>query len=372
MSFSSVGYYRDILAVKKKFIKSLEVCCPKKIDIYKIWAHWLIGLLSKREQNYQLLMPESVLFDEEHIVKHMVEKGVDALDADKIYRTLMHDYHNLFQIYATGHYEMLKSYKALCTYSRIVTDITSFDQSLHTVSLNDLDVSLKITTNKYQKLKSQYIGPKELFPFYLFEYLFNYYFLDGKSLQWSLPTDVFQYLNENGLSGELFASPSNSYHSNFFSLFYVDCFFGAKGNFFSTTCSDQLMLGGFYEINPPFVEKIFESSCAAICNFMEKCPTALGFLYIMPLWKDHPSYDYLISSAFFIDKMLLEKFHHYYQAGVKYILASFDTVLIIVGNVAFRELNPTSTILANIQRRFSSRPVGSQMEDGRDRGLMLI
>ena len=368
-----LNYYRSIVYIKKKFIKSLEACCSKRIEIYKIWAHWLIGVLSKNEYNYHLLVPEHILAAEEHVIKHMTEKGVAHHDAARIYESLVKDYGMLYQMFGKEHYEMLKNSKALYAFSKCIMDHQTADGGLHIITIKDLDVVIKITTVKYQKIKSQYVGPKELFIFYLFEHSFNYYLLDGKSLQWSMPGEVFNYLNTVGLSGELFASPSNSYHSNFFSLFYVDSFFGSKGNFFSPLTAQRLLAGGLYEINPPFVEQIFASSCHVICSAMEKCENvSLGFVYIMPLWSDHQTYDLLISSPFFIDRLLLEKFQHFYQSGNKYISASFDTVLIIVGNLLFRQLDHSKAILANIKSRFETRPSGSQMEDNRDHGLILI
>src|SRR5437667_414096 len=86
--------------------------------------------------------------------------------------------------------------------------------------------------------------------------LIFYYILDGQSLQWSLPPQILGIFNDFlSVKTELFASPSNHYLSNHYSLFYVDKQFGAIDNFFNL--KSENMLEGTYEINPPFIEKIF-------------------------------------------------------------------------------------------------------------------
>ena len=214
-------------------------------------------------------------------------------------------------------------------------------------------LNIKLTPDKFYRLREVYIGPPDLFLFYLFEYSFNYYLLDGKSLQWSIPTEVFDSLSKYDLRGELFASPVNKYCSTFYSLFEVDKFFSSQGNFFSL--STNKMPSGLYEVNPPFIEEIFTKSTQLILNHLEYQTEPLGFIYIMPGWVDLDGYNNLKNSRYYAGEVLLDKNRHCYfqSSNNKHIMASFETIVIVIGNDSFTQKYKIANILESVKKSFT-------------------
>jgi hypothetical protein len=352
-----IEYYRRILELKKRFVKNLEQHCSRKREIYKIWAHWLIRILSKNRVNYHVLSQPNWDSTDDDIIKHMEQNQISRDVAISNYQNLAREYSDLFDRYGLDHERLFADErKVMFVQSKIKSEQIA-PENLYILSMENVNLFIKVTSDKYQKLRKHYLGPTEQFLFYLFEYSFNYYLLDGKSLQWSIPQNVFDYLTTLDLQGELFASPINHYHPFYFSLFWVDTKFGSRGNFF--TLSDPVVgrqMKGLYEVNPPFIEEIFTDSSNLLTEMLKESESPLGFIYIMPQWENLFGYDFLKKSDYFLGEVLLEKNKHSYfqSSNNKYILASFDTVILIIGNESFKESFKAGLILEMVSERFLS------------------
>lgn len=352
---SNLEYYQKIFMLKKKFLKNLQLYCTKKREVNKIWAHWLIRILSKSIVNYHLLGLIKTDELDPHIIKHMEQNKINNKQAVDIYRQLVQKYHKLFLEYSSQHEQLLKDTNKLEKFQKRIKCIKSINMSnVLLLSLEGASFEIKIPIDKYHKIEKLYNGPNNLCLFYLFEHYFNYYLLDGKSLQWSIPNSVFDYLISIGLQGELFSSPTNHHHQQYWSLFYVDCFFGSNGNFYSLV-ENQDGLGGLYEINPPFIEEIFATSCQIIIDILNTTCLPLGFIYIMPNWENLLGYDLLTESEYHLGEIIVKKNHHCYfqSSNFNYIVASFDTVILLIGNKLFEQNNNCQTILRNVSDKFS-------------------
>lgn len=346
-----LAYYEAVINLKKNFVRSIDPYCYKKREIYKIWAHWLIRILSKNDVNYHLLskIDDKIDFD---IMKHITGNNIPADIGRKVYFDLVKSMNKLYHLYGESHQHSVTETGSIQFIQNQIQ--LSYDSKTDTYHLEiDKLMPIKINADIYDKLKIQYTGKSELFIFYLYELLFNYYILDGKSLQWSVPQDVFEYLGNHGLNGELFASPLNNKHQKYYSLFYVDTFFGSSGNFYNITN----LQSGFYEINPPFIEEIFLTSANTINQILlNSISSSIGFVYILPQWENLGGYNLLLNSQFYISQLILGKNrHNYYQYNnKKYIIASFNTIILLLGTKHFRNSHDCSAILNNISLRFTN------------------
>lgn len=351
VSPSYLHYYTAILQFKKRFVKNLESQCDKRREIYKIWAHWLIRILSRRPNNFHPLVKIPTDLEDEHILKHMEQNRVALSKALVIYKELIDQYNILHAIYASEH-EKLFSDPILLSELQGKINLTYFTgNSIYILGLQGTTLSIKLTPDKFFKLKKNYTGPKEFFLVYLFEYSFNYYLLDGKSLQWSIPVEIFENLKKFNLRGELFASPVNHYCPHFYSLFEIDKLFGSMGNLFA----EKELPEGLYEVNPPFIEEIFTESSKLIVKLLEESESPLGFVYVMPAWVDLEGYNYLTRSKFFVESEILDRNKHFYFqcSNNKYILASFDTNILVVANESFKRKYSITQMLSGIKEGFS-------------------
>ena len=175
----------------------------------------------------------------------------------------------------------------------------------------------------------------------MFEMGFNYYMLEGHSFQWCVPPKAFTTI-EKLLSArtELFASPMNASLQNYYSLFYVDKFFGAIDNFFNVQTPS--ISEGTYEVNPPFIEYIFVESSRMVIDMLnnsQKNKKDLLFIYIMPNWLDSGGYQLLIKSKYLLDEIILTENNHFYHQSSKHrmISANFETHVLIIGTDSSKE-----------------------------------
>lgn len=343
-------YYVGIIKLKKTFIAKLTRHCQKHRETYKIWAQWLIRTLSNPDYpGYGLLRKiNSNSPPDSELIKHMAHNGVSKHIARSIYHELIDGYDKLFSLYCDSHARLFRNSQELDSF-RSLLSLSSTDYDPYFLSLSGTTISMKIYRNTLQRLKSMYVGPSELFLVYLFETVFNYYILDGKGLQWSLPLAIFEGLAKFNLQGELFASPLNHYCPKYYSLFETDFYFQSQGNLFSQNyllqTSDTKLLTkqyppGLYEVNPPFIEEIFSKSAELVCQLMSQSDQPYGFVYIMPNWVEFAAYQYLANSPFFCQEIVLPANQHYYFEwnSQKYILATFDTIVMILGNDKFQTI----------------------------------
>jgi len=87
---------------------------------------------------------------------------------------------------------------------------------------------------------------------------------------------------------ECFASPFNHKFKNYFSIFDEDIIFGSKGNFFNFIDNNNNKFpSGSYEINPPFINEVFEEIAFFINNSDMK---DTKILIVAPNWNDSKYY----------------------------------------------------------------------------------
>ena len=158
--------------------------------------------------------------------------------------------------------------------------------------------------------------------------------LDGKGLQWAIPTSVMSLLQTRfKCNTELFASPLNRLLDNYYSLFPLDKLFGSRGNFFLSPDSD--FVSGAYEVNPPFIDSLFLKTTLRILRLLEIAEgndKDLTFIYIMPKWTDFETYSLVKESQFCIKEIILRPYCHYYFQYITntYIKAKFTTCIVIL------------------------------------------
>jgi hypothetical protein len=193
------------------------------------------------------------------------------------------------------------------------------------------NVYVKYTQYIHNRLMTRYNGDIRCLKFAMFEMGFNYYILEGHSFQWSVPPKAINTL-ENILSTqtELFASPINVVLPHYYSLFHIDRLFGSLGNFFSADVSG--IHEGTYEVNPPFIERVFIESSKIITGLLAVGGDLL-FIYIMPKWCDSDGYKHLVGSGYLLDEIVLPEKNHFYHYSSKHQLveANFETHVLIVG-----------------------------------------
>ena len=83
-----------------------------------------------------------------------------------------------------------------------------------------------------------------------------------------------------GVSAELFASPMNSYLTNYCSVFPdLDSKFGSSGSFWHFNPTE-----GSYEANPPFVQYLMVKMVQRMETLLRESDKPLSFAVIVPAW----------------------------------------------------------------------------------------
>ena len=274
-------YYRDIRDFKNFFIKNC--CVEKKYEAYKVWAHWLIRNLCEVLDNYHII-PNQKIAEDPSIITHLTDKGSDPEKVHEFYNQVILKALYLHQKYNQFKIDMINDATRVKQVSKLIEYTLSEENGNKYHTYKYMETYIKHNDIKYKKLMGLYKGDPESLNFYMFELGFNYYILDGHSLQWCIPPKVFDTLKTRlSVKTELFAAPTNVNLPLYCSLFYIDKQFGALDNFFNLS-ADQILEGTF-EVNPPFIEKIFIKSSAMVIDFLERSQhhnKDLMFIYIMP------------------------------------------------------------------------------------------
>ena len=328
------SYYLEVKEFKNFFIKNC--CVIKKYEAYKVWAHWLIRNLCDSLENFHYhIIPNQKIAEDSGIIDHLKEKGANAEKVHEFYNLVISKAYHLYQKYNQFKIDQMTNPTIIAQISDSIQYSVEEENGNKCHIYKLVDTYVKHNDIKYKKLVSLYKGDPQSFNFCMFEIGFNYYILDGQSLQWCLPPKVFDTLR-TGLSvkTELFASPTNAHLPLYCSLFYIDKQFGALDNFFNLD-TEQILTGTF-EVNPPFIEKVFIKSSSMIIHFLEKSQTHnkdLLFIYIMPNWSDSKGYELLAKSKFLIDEIILtENKHFYYHSpNDRMVSANFESHILIVG-----------------------------------------
>lgn len=118
---------------------------------------------------------------------------------------------------------------------------------------------------------------------------------------------------------ECFASPLNHKLDKYFSMFEEDKIFGSSGNFFKFIKENNNTLpSGLYEINPPFINEIFEKITEIISNSLNTS-NKFTIIFIAPNWKNTKYVKQL-------DGLILKpKLKKYSSTGIKLIKYINDT-----------------------------------------------
>lgn len=346
-------YYREVREFKSFFVKNCLV--TKKYEAFKVWAHWLIRNLCNVSDNYHMI-PNSSVSKDTDIIPHLIYKGADTIAAHKFYEqiiskiTIMYDKYHQIKVDCLKDINKMKEISQQITYSIVIDSGTQY----HMFKFKD--TFIKHNDIKYRKLVSLYTGHPDCFNFAMFEVGFNYYILDGHSLQWCIPPKMFEILTTKlGVKTELFAAPINVNLPMYCSLFYVDQLFGAMDNFFNLLIKQ--ILEGTFEVNPPFIEDIFIKSSEIVLGFLKQSQEAgkdLMFVYVMPDWLDSKGYQALVRSDYLIKEIVLEKGNHYYyqSSNDRVVQANFDTHILIIGTDASKP-RWTPKIETEITRSFT-------------------
>jgi len=327
-------YYYDVREFKGFFIGKCSV--DKKYEAYKVWAHWLIRNLCEVSDNYHII-PSQKIAEDNDVIVHLKEKGADHTKVHEFYNQVILKAHYLYQKYNQFKIDMISDNSKIKEVSQLIEYSTTEENGNLYHLYRFMETYIKHNDLKYNRLKSLYKGDQECFNFYMFEVGFNYYILDGHSLQWCIPPKVFDTLSSKlDVKTELFAAPTNVNLPLYCSLFHIDKQFGALDNFFNLDL--QQILEGTFEVNPPFIERIFIKSSTMIVDFLEKSQhynKDLMFVYIMPNWLDSKGYQMLAKSKFLIDELVFnENKHFYYQSSNdRMVLANFETHVMIVGTL---------------------------------------
>ncbi len=326
-------YYYEIREFKHFFIKNCDV--DKKYEAYKVWAHWLIRNLCEVPYNYHIIPNQKIAYDTD-IIKHLTDKGANSRNVQEFYKLVISKAAHLHQKYNQLKMDQINNLTTIKQMSHLIEYYTTEENGNLYHIYRFMETFIKHNDLKYNRLISLYKGPSECFNFYMFEVGFNYYILDGHSLQWCIPPKVFETLqNKLSVKTELFASPTNVNLPIYCSLFHIDKQFGALDNFFNVY--PEQILEGTFEVNPPFIEKIFIKSSEIILNLLEKSQKQnkdLMFVYIMPNWLDSLGYQSLINSNFLIDELIFnDNKHFYYQSSNdRMVLANFESHIMIIGS----------------------------------------
>ena len=304
-------YYYDVIGIKKYFISNCKLIGIISLnETYKLWANFI--LLNLKHSNIEGNIDNHIIIPnilenncKNKMISLLCEKGSNNDKAQQFYEKFMAKIEILYNKYK----------------NRI------FDPSIIKINYYNFVLycdNIKLTINQilYDKLQRLFINHKYIYE-YMFEMLFNYDILDGLSLQWSIPDKIFTIV-----TGELFASPINCHiENNYYSLFSIDKFFGSKGNIFNVLTLEN----GIYEINPPFIEKIFDETINLVNDNLNN--ENIIFIYIMPNWTDSNLYQILDTSKYKKNKFIYKiGTHQYIDIYNKNIQASFDTHVFILSS----------------------------------------
>lgn len=350
-------YYEKLLELKQWYFRSVKT--RSRYVLTKIWSRWLIVNLAESPPfDYQLINLNRLDQLQAQTVQELVEKRIPELEAQNFYR----DWSCLLRTH-------LKSFQSLVATSHSLDHLNpkeyhypviqvDFDADQVNLQWGDLP-EFQIPVNQYRRLERHFIPNPEIilanrtrqFHFELWRQLFSYYYLDGLSLQWSIPQSTFRVLSHRfDLRAELFASPMNSFLPQYYSLFPSDRSFGSQGNFFHI----NHLLRGAYQVNPPFIESIFIRSSQIVIGHLVKAfqrSIPLTFIYVMPDWTDSRGYQQLVNSYFCRAELVLEARKHYYYEtqSQRYVPATFASHVIILST---ERGMCNSDLLAQIEESF--------------------
>jgi len=351
--YSYLNHYYDLKRFKMFFIEKCPV--TPKYEAYKIWAAWIIEQRSFY-QSIDLFLPNMIqkksaisLVDNppEQLIQVLIEKGTEINLIHQFYDEISAEVQRLTK----AHLYLKLKYNPQIELSPVL------QHHRQIVSLSYQSIKHVLRQTQYYKLSTYYQGPRSEFHLRLWKMLNNYYLLDGHSYQWAIPNRILRtlrlYMN---VKAELFASPINCHYPEYYSLFSEDQEFGSRGNFFRAP--DEDFLEGVFQVNPPFIDRIFLEAIKKILNWLNLAQASnrgLMFIFFMPGWLDSSAYRLAKEDApVFQEVRLAENQHYYYSYHEnKYVKVQFATHILILSNLVAQDWF-TTNIRSNIINVFSN------------------
>ena len=314
-------HYIDTKRLREWFIQYSGI--TKKHEAYKIWARWIITYQSLCKQTDCVIPVNGTDHDLQTVIE-MTSKGMELMHAQMHYNALMDQCLKISKSKQDDRFPEVK---------------TDTDEAGLIILRSKSNQEFKLMRSTYDKLKKQYSMHKQqwkglplLFNSFCYSMIQRYDLLDGNSLQWAIPRRLFMFLNKNfQCDTELFASPFNAYFKKYYSLFDEDKYFGSLGNFFNAP--DSKFQSGCYEVNPPFIEVLFNKISKRIICLLQNAELnneELTFIYIMPDWKDLRGYDIIADNRYCKKIITMGKGKHYYYYGDSSVRASFNSKMLIL------------------------------------------
>lgn len=316
--------FEKILKLKKWF--SIFAKLDKRFEAEKIWARWIITHRSLQKQKH-FFLPTIGTDNDLQIISELVLKGSTVNHAKNHYNALLQQCAEICK-HEHGHEP------------KMVDLDLDFDSENSSVifGVKDSKFLFKLPAPVYDKLLKMHHfcqhGLSGMSDQHIWHMFSMYHLLDGVSLQWAVPRNVFKYIhNEFGCDTEIFASPINAYYRNYYSLFEIDKMFNSKGNFFTAPLTE--FKSGCYQINPPFIDIIFTETSLRVLRLLEiadRDSMNLTFIYIMPDWRNLDGYEMLSGSKYCNSILTLRAGNHYYYNAQKqcYIKVHFNTKVLVM------------------------------------------
>uniref|UniRef100_A0A6C0J4Z4 PCIF1 WW domain-containing protein n=1 Tax=viral metagenome TaxID=1070528 RepID=A0A6C0J4Z4_9ZZZZ len=301
----------------------------------KIWARWIIthrGLFTSSQKS--ILLPDDEVYDTQ-LIQELIDKGCPHNHAKYLHKWLWEQTISInknYQMTAEVEYGGIRGIEPVmltpCYNNRYCLKCGNINTYIKISAYDKLAMSLK--NNSYLS------NINDINDINGYIWLTNvlYTMLDGKGLQWAVPQQLMLFLKQQlNCTTELFASPINHYYDKYYSLFEMDRIYGSKGNFF--TAKDNDFKEGCFQINPPFIDSLFTKTSLKILNLLKIANNnrkKLTFVYIMPIWKDFPTYTMVTDSHFCVKSITLsaDKHSYYEYSTHKYIRARFNTAVIFL------------------------------------------
>ncbi len=150
--------------------------------------------------------------------------------------------------------------------------------------LENIINNILLPVDIYDKMISNYSGPKILVDVYIWSIIFRYQLLGSNNHQLGvLPSIINKMTHDYNLTFECFASSINFTLNNYCSIYYdLEQFFGSKGNFFNYN-----FIEGGYTFNPPYQKKIIDDGVIKILNHLkiaQENNKILTFILTIPIW----------------------------------------------------------------------------------------
>jgi hypothetical protein len=324
MNSEAIRHFTQIYQLKADLF---DICKVKyKLEMRNIWSRWIITNYAFSNQKSPIL-PSSVVEGDKFIME-MTDKGSKYSHSKYVYHWLLNACRQL-----NKNFSFQSDHESGGIHGTNPISINHIDDY---IILSSGNLRYKLSHKTYDRLvflfksRESFLDPN----IHILVTGILYDILDGPGLQWSVPRTFFKYIQSKlDCQTELFASPFNHTLKNYYSMFPLDKHFCSKGNFFGAPDTD--FKRGCYEVNPPFIESVFNKVTSRINHLLQIAydnGEDLTFIYVMPLWTKFDTYEMVTSNMFCISNTKLAPYSHYYydSSNNKDIIARFGTAIIVL------------------------------------------